>query len=251
MRRKTGRFLIDGAREVTRAIVGGIEFDEAYICPDLCTTPERQEAAHQARDAAQQTILVAPDVFARLAFGDRAEGTIVVAKAPARTLDDLKLPERSLVAVVERIEKPGNFGAVLRSADAAGVSAVIAADSGHDLFNPNAIRASLGAIFTLPVRAADSESVFQWLHSRSLSIYAARVGAEQVYTEADFVRSAAVVLGSEDQGLSSLWQRPDITGIKLPMLGVSDSLNISVAAAVVFYEAWRQRTGAGLAPCLR
>ncbi len=155
--------------------------------------------------------------------------------------------------MLEGVEKPGNVGAVLRSADAAGVSALIVADGGTDLYNSNAIRASLGTIFTVPVCSASSTETLAWLKAHNLTIYAAWVDAEIEYTDADFTRPCAIVLGSEAEGLSDLW-RPNrsngtggggsagsITAIKLPMLGVADSLNVSTAAAVLFYEALRQR----------
>jgi TrmH family RNA methyltransferase len=180
-------------------------------------------------------------VFSKLAFGARAEGVLIVAVAPRRDLEKLALPENPLVAVLEGVEKPGNLGAVLRSADGAGFSAVVAADGGHDLYNPNAIRASLGAIFTLPVCGANSPAALAWLRARKLTIYAARVGAGRLYTEADFTRPTAILLGSEAHGLTEFWCGKDIFDIELPMRGSVDSLNISTAAAILFYEALRQR----------
>jgi TrmH family RNA methyltransferase len=194
--------------------------------------------------AAGSVLHVTPEVFAKIAFGERAEGTLLVAKVPQRKLEELVLPANPLVAVVEGIEKPGNFGAVLRSADGAGVSAAIAADGGHDLYNPNAIRASLGAIFTLPVCAAASDETLAWLRSQGIAIYAARPGGGKVYHEADFTRPAAIVLGSEAHGLSDVWTGDGVTAIALPMRGMVDSLNVSAAAAVLFYEAQRQRSAA-------
>jgi TrmH family RNA methyltransferase len=146
-----------------------------------------------------------------------------------------------LIAVLEGVEKPGNIGAVLRSADAAGVSALILADARTDLYNPNAIRASLGTIFTLPVCEATSEETLRWLREKDISIIAARVDGSAPYTEIDYCRPTAVVLGSEAAGLSPAWTAPDITAVRLPMLGAADSLNVSATAAVIFYEALRQR----------
>jgi TrmH family RNA methyltransferase len=146
------------------------------------------------------------------------------------------------VAVLEGVEKPGNAGAVLRSADAAGVSAVIVADARTDLFNPNAIRASLGAIFSLPVCEATSADALAWLRQRRFAVFAARVDGAVPYTQADYRGPAAIVLGSEAAGLSPVWTGDDIQAVRLPMLGVVDSLNVSAAAAVLFYEARRQRT---------
>jgi TrmH family RNA methyltransferase len=163
-----------------------------------------------------------------------------VARPPQTTLDDLRLPACPLVAVLEGVEKPGNVGAVLRSADAAGVSALIVADGGTDLYNPNTIRASLGTIFSMPVRAAPAPNVRDWLSSRQIPIFAARVDATTSYTDVDFTGPAAIVLGSEAAGLSQVWTA-GVTPIRLPMHGAADSLNVSATAAVLFYEVLRQR----------
>jgi TrmH family RNA methyltransferase len=152
------------------------------------------------------------------------------------------LSDVPLVAVLEGVEKPGNVGAVLRSADGAGVSALIVADAQTDLYNPNAIRASLGTIFSVPVAAAAAADTLTWLRHRGLAIFAARVDGAVPHTEADFRGPAAIVLGSEAKGLSATWTGPDVTAVRLPMAGVADSLNVSAAAAVLFYEALRQRT---------
>jgi TrmH family RNA methyltransferase len=147
-----------------------------------------------------------------------------------------------LIAVLEGVEKPGNVGAVLRSADAAGVSAVILADGRTDLYNPNAIRASSGTIFSMPVCEATSSDVLAWLRERGFRIAAARVDGSVPYTKVDYRGPTAIVLGSEATGLSPIWSGNDIQAVRLPMLGAADSLNVSVTAAVLFYEALRQRT---------
>ncbi len=181
-------------------------------------------------------------MFEKLAFGARAEGVVAVAATPQASLADLVLRENDLVVVLEGVEKPGNVGAVLRSADATGAGAVIVADGRTDLFNPNAIRASLGTIFTVPVAEASSRETLEWLRRRGFSILAARVDGSVVYTEADFKGAAAIVLGSEADGLTDVWSGEGIEALRLPMLGVADSLNVSVTAAVVLYEAVRQRS---------
>ncbi|MEX2140036.1 MAG: RNA methyltransferase [Pirellulales bacterium] len=250
-RQKQGRIIIDGARELMRALQAGVEVVEVFLCEELCRSDDcRKLVETLAEPAAPEIIYVSTKVFEKLAFGARAEGMVGIARTPARSLADLMLPKNSLVAVLEGVEKPGNVGAVLRSADAAGVSALIVADGGTDLYNPNAIRASLGTIFTVPVCAASSVDTLVWLHAHHLAVYAAWVDAEIEYTDADFKRPFAIVLGSEAKGLSDRWRRgmpvtgsaSPITAIKLPMLGVADSLNVSTAAAVLFYEALRQRS---------
>jgi TrmH family RNA methyltransferase len=184
-------------------------------------------------------------VFARIGFGDRAEGAIGVLRIPSLELRDLTLPDDPLVIVIEGVEKPGNLGAVLRSADGAGADAVIAADARTDPFNPNAIRASAGTVFTVPLAAAATADTLDWLGLRDMRIVAARVDAERLYTDADLTGPVAIAFGAESEGLSAAWSATGIEPIRLPMLGVADSLNVSVSAAVVLYEARRQR---GLTP---
>ncbi len=240
-RDKQGRIIIDGTRELARAVAAGAEMLEIFVCEPLCTDAQSQRLLGSLPESGAEILQVTEPVFEKLAFGRRAEGVLGVATMPRPTLADLRLPERPLVAVLEGLEKPGNVGAVLRSADAAGVSAVIVADARTDLYNPNAIRASLGTIFTMPVCAAGSAETLAWLRRRHLAVYAARVDASMPYTEVDYGSPAAVVLGSEAEGLSDVWTADAVTPIHLPMLGVADSLNVSAAAAVLFYEALRQR----------
>ena len=237
-----GRFLIDGRREIERAMVAGVVIEEVYSSAD---DENATDLAQQLRQQGAQILTTTPNVFAKIAFGERDEGLVAIAQTPQRTLAALKLPENPLVAVLENLEKPGNVGAVLRTADAAGVSAVIVADGGTDLYNPNAIRASLGAIFTVPVCAASSVETLAWLKQRGLAIFAARVDGAIDYVAASYRGPAAIVLGSEAKGLSKIWHGPSVTGVNLPMQGVVDSLNVSATAAVLFYEAMRQRGTAG------
>jgi len=243
-RRKEKRILIDGTREISRALAAGVKLHEVFFCAELCQGADARQLLERADLSGAEVIDVGEQVFARLAFGERAEGIVAVAAEPPHRLEDLlRLAEQPLVAVLEGVEKPGNIGAVLRSADAAGVSAVLLASPATDLFNPNAIRASLGTIFSVPVATAASEDVLAWLQSHELPIVAARVEGSAVYTEIDFRRPAAIVIGSEAHGLTSVWSGDDVKAVRLPMLGAADSLNLSAAAAVLFYEALRQRSG--------
>jgi TrmH family RNA methyltransferase len=183
-------------------------------------------------------------VLERVAFGERSEGLVGVVRIPAHGLADLDPAIHAadpLVTVVEGVEKPGNLGAVLRSVDGAGGSSRIAADPVTDLFNPNAIRASLGTIFAVPVAAGSSAAVLGWLRDRGIRILAARVDGGVEYTAADLTGPLAIVLGSEVAGLGPAWTDREISPIRLPMAGVADSLNVSIAAAVLLYEARRQR----------
>ena len=236
-----GVTLIDGGREILRAIAAGVEIVEAFICEPLCVGHEARGTVDRLATTRADVAATTEEVFEKLCFGERTDGVIAVARTPQRRLDDLSLPPQPLVAVIEGVEKPGNLGAILRSADGAGVDAVVVADPHTDLFNPAAIRASMGTIFALPVAASSTEETLAWLDRLAIPVLTARPDAAQLYTDADFRRGAAIVLGSEAQGLSEKWGGARLTPIKLPMHGAADSLNVSVAAAVLFYEARRQR----------
>ena len=240
-RDKRQHFLIDGAREITRAVAAGIRCVEAFVCNELCESQECQNAADALRNAGAEVFDVTPDVYAKLAFGERDDGVVVVAQTPQRQLENLKLPSSPLIAVLEGLEKPGNVGAILRSADAAGVDAIVVCDGRTDLFNPNIIRASLGTVFRDNVCEASTEDALRWLGTQYVPIVAARPDAEPLYTDIDMRAGAAIVLGSEAAGLTDAWRGTNITAMGLPMLGMADSLNVSTTAAVLFYEALRQR----------
>jgi RNA methyltransferase, TrmH family len=245
-RERQGRFLIDGAREILRALQAGIKLEQLFVCEAQCRSDEADQALGRARSNGVEILPVTPQVFGKLAFGDRAEGILAVAATPRSMLADLPaLVPELLVAVLAGVEKPGNIGAVLRTADAAGVSAVILADPRTDLFNPNAIRASLGTIFTVPIAVATAAETLAWLREKQCRILTTRVEARLTYSEAEYRGPTAIVLGSEAQGLSGDWTGADIVPVRVPMLGIADSLNVSATAAVLFYEALRQRGAAG------
>ncbi len=171
-----------------------------------------------------------------------AEGIVAVISTPQVSLSELRLPRESIIGVLEGVEKPGNLGAILRSADAAGVGAIVVADGRTDLYNPAVIRASLGAVFTIPTCTATAAETLAWLRLRNIPILAARPDGSILHTEIDMNHGAAIVLGGEADGLSGAWLADDIQPIRLPMLGAVDSLNVSATAAVLFYEALRQRS---------
>lgn len=244
-RARQGRFLIDGAREISRAIEGQFLIDAYFVSPDDVRTDEAHRALDLLSEIDAERFDVSSAVLAKIAYGARNEGLVAVARTPTGSLEELVVPPGGVVAVLVGLEKPGNVGAIVRSADAAGVAAVVVADGVSDLFNPNAIRASLGTIFTLPCRAATSGETLAWLRKqRVTTIVAARPDAPGDYTEVDCSGTTAIVLGSEAEGLSAVWQGEDIVAVRLPMLGSADSLNVSATAAVLFYEALRQRRGA-------
>lgn len=246
-RQKLGRFLIDGRREISRGLQAGLPIREVFYCRDICTPQQAGEIdslLDELKIRNVELIAVSAAVFRKMAFGDRAEGVLAVADVPQWKLADLTLSGKTppLVAVIEGIEKPGNIGAVVRSADGAGLDAVVLADCHTDMFNPNAIRASLGTVLTFPVRAATAAETLAWLREHKLPIYAARVDGAVPYTEIDYRRGGAMLLGSEAEGLSDAWRGDDVQAVSLPMRGTADSLNISATAAVIFYEALRQRS---------
>lgn len=249
-RDETGLTLVDGARELRRALEAGFELREAFVCPELLTTDNARAVLSLLQHRGVTLRTVAPVVYSKVAFGDRSDGIVGVLAIPPSDLSALaqrlaqRVAHRALLAVVEAVEKPGNLGAILRSADGAGVDGLIAADPQTDLFNPNAIRASVGTIFAVPLAAAATADTVAWLRERALTIVAARVEGGLPYTGVDMTGPTAIVLGSESAGLSDAWRGPDVVAVRLPMRGAADSLNVSTAAAVLFYEARRQRDAA-------
>lgn len=257
-RDRTGLTLVDGGRESLRAVEAGAEVVEAFVCSAMVETADGRRVLELLESAASGTrsgageaargrhalTEVSPRALARLAYGDRADGIVLVVRTPGTSLEGITLPDAPLVLVTEDVEKPGNVGAILRSADAVGASAVLAV-GGTDLYNPNVIRASVGTVFSVPVAAAPAVEVTAWLRAKGLRIVASRVDAADLHVDADLTGPIAIVLGSEAHGLSNAWQAPDVETIRLPMLGAGDSLNVSAAAAVLLYEAWRQRRSGG------
>lgn len=240
-RELSGLTIVDGTREVRRALDSGIAAVEAFVCESLLAGPDARAALDILTTRDIPRLSVSEAVFAKLAFGSRSEGLVVIVRLPSTTLADLQVGGDPLLLVIEGVEKPGNVGAVMRTADGAGVDAVIAASPVTDLYNPNAIRASVGTIFGLPLAAAPTDDVIAWLRDRGIRIVTARVGAELAYSDGDLTGPLAIVLGAEAQGLSSAWDGPDITAVGIPMAGTADSLNVSNSAAILAYEARRQR----------
>jgi len=239
-REAAGLTVIDGSRELARALAGGALVIDAFVDWERLDAVGRLAVADAHRRGTQVTEVSSP-VLDRIAYGDRAEGVVATVRIPDLALDRCRIPAEPLVVVLEAVEKPGNLGAVLRSADGAGADAVIAADPRTDLFNPNAVRASVGTIFALPVASGSSADVLAWLRAKGIRIVTARVDAPGAYTETDLRGPVAIVLGSEADGLAPIWDGDDVTAVSLPMLGVADSLNVSTAAAILLYEARRQR----------
>lgn len=258
IRRRENKFLVDGVREVFRAWQSDYHFIEVFV---LSETEEEEVGDPNARhykelnkfikELIQEKVpvwRVNHQVFEKIGFGDRNEGIVAVVEGRTLSFNELEstLPESPLIGVLERIEKPGNIGAVYRSADGAGLDALILVDSGSDLYNPNTIRASLGTLFRIPTVLAATEETIDWLIKSKIQIVSAICDAAIPYTLTDYTTATAIVLGNEADGLTAPWSVKRETeagnlGIKIPMLGIADSLNISNAAAILFYEARRQR----------
>jgi TrmH family RNA methyltransferase len=240
-REDLGLTLVDGARELRRALDADVDVVELFACEAMLAGSDARMVMDDASTRGLTVTPVTEAAFGKIAFGSRTDGLVAVVRSPAHDLEGLRLVGAPMVVVVDGVEKPGNLGAVLRSADGAGADAVIAAAPGTDLMNPNVIRASAGTVFSIPTAAASTDQVVQWLTERRVRILTARVDAERTYTDVDLTGPIAFVLGAEDRGLGDAWAIDQAEPIRLPMLGVADSLNVSVAAAVLLYEARRQR----------
>lgn len=234
-REKSDLFLIEGYRELLRAIDGGMEIERLYTCSELFLGSN--EGALIAR-AGGEVLECNEAVFRKLSYRDRPDGLLAVAKQRHRKLDEL---QGSLFVIAEAIEKPGNLGTILRSSDATGVDGVIVVDRCTDVHNPNVVRASVGTLFTIPVIEASSEETLAWLAARKIRTLAATPAAEKSYTEIDMRGALAIVVGTEQLGLSDKWMEGADLKVRIPMRGVADSLNVAMATTVLMYEALRQR----------
>jgi TrmH family RNA methyltransferase len=232
--------VIDGIKEIRCALEAGIKIAELYVCEELL--PDCDDGlAVEAGSAASEKFSVSEEVFRKGAYGDRVEGLIAVVPIPRLELKDLTLGDCPLLLVIEGLEKPGNLGAVIRSADAAGVTGVIACEAKTDLFNPNAIRASIGTIFSVPLIRASSSETIGWLKSNGIHSFAATPYAESNHVDTDFKRPTAIVLGSEHHGLTNTWLNGADATVRIPMQGKADSLNLAMSATILAFEARRQR----------
>ncbi len=235
-----GQTLVDGAREALRVLDAGTTVARAFVCRGLIRSDDAERVLRQLGERGAEVVQVSERAHDRLAYGNRRDGIVLVVDVPPHALDDLDIPPDPLVLVTEDVEKPGNLGAILRTADGAGCAAVLAI-GGTDLFNPNVVRASVGTIFTVPVAATTADQAIAWLRRRRIRAVAAVVGAATSYFDADLSGSVALILGSEADGLSAAWHDSQIEAVSIPMAGTADSLNVSVAAAILAYESRRQR----------
>ena len=227
-RKARGLFVVEGRREYVRAVEAGFRTETLFV---------REGEAEEVR----ADFVVSRQLYEKIACREGTEGIVAVMQARERSLQDLHLSPSPLVLVLESVEKPGNLGAVLRSADAAGVDAVLVCDPLTDLYNPNLIRASLGAAFSVQLAACRSEEAYGWLKEKGIAILTAQLQDSELYYRTDMVRPVALVFGTEDKGLSDYWRQRADAHIRIPMAGMMDSLNVSVSAAILAFEAVRQR----------
>ena len=240
-RREQGLFVVEGRRELEHCLEAGYSVRTIFVCPEIAGQAGNDDVRHARPDRASQIIEIPEALYRKVAYRESTEGIIAEVEYKERTLSDLQLPENPLVMVLESVEKPGNLGAVLRSADAAGADAVLICDPLTDLYNPNLIRASIGAVFTVPTVACSSEDAIAFLQSRGIQILTAQLQDSSLYYDVDMRRGTALVMGTESTGLTDVWRRAASAHIRIPMLGRLDSLNVSVSAAILLFEAVRQR----------
>jgi RNA methyltransferase, TrmH family len=233
-RQKDGLMLVEGYDEIQLALSAG------HKPRTLLTAPEI--ASRQVDAVGSEIITVKRAVFEKISYRENPEGWLGIFPIPRTLLDDLKLSELPLVIIAESIEKPGNLGAILRTADAAHVDAVLVCDPRVDVWNPNVVRASRGTVFTVPVVETDNASTLEWLRSQKIHIFAATPSAEVMYSGVDMREPLAIAVGTEDEGLTDFWMSNADVKMKIPMMGRVNSLNVSVSTALIVYEALRQRS---------
>lgn len=237
-RRKKGQFLLEGKRELSLAIKGGYTIETLLFFPDLFSESEAKAMQHYN----VEIIEISKEVFQKLAYRSTTEGVIAVGKTKPHTLEKLKLiSKKPLVLVAEAPEKPGNIGALLRTADAANVDAVIIANPKSDIYNPNIIRSSVGCVFTTEIAVASSKDIITYLQKYNFNIFSAILQESESYHTQDYTLPTAIVVGTEATGLTQEWRDAATQNVSIPMQGVIDSMNVSVAAGILIFEAKRQR----------
>ncbi len=245
-RRETGLALVDGRRELARAAAAGIEVVEVFLDADAPADATLEALLESLAARGTRLVALARKPFEKIAFGSRNEGVVGVVRFSGRRLEAFRVAVDRPVLVIEGVEKPGNLGAILRTADAAGIAGVIACDTATDPANPAAIRASLGTVFTVPLAVATAEEAIAWCASHGRRVIAAMPDGKRLWHEAALSGATAILLGSEAHGLSRHWQEAADRGriafetVRLPMRGIADSLNVSATAAILAYEALRQ-----------
>ncbi|MDR1809397.1 MAG: RNA methyltransferase [Prevotella sp.] len=232
-------FIIEGARELSLALAGGYAIHSVFVCPSIFASSDYPDVLNELPESLQYE--VSENVFKKIAYRENSDGLLALAVPKKHSPDDLHLPDNPFVIVLEAVEKPGNLGAILRTADAAAADAVIVCEPLADLYNPNVVRASVGCLFTVQTAVCTSEEALNWLKARNICSFAAELEASIPYQEANFRQASAIIMGTEADGLTPFWLKNADVRIKIPMRGKIDSLNVSVSTAVLTFEAMRQR----------
>ena len=236
-RRKQGVFVVEGIRELQHCLNAGYTINSIFFCPELTDTGALSSLLSENIASYE----VSPEVYEKIAYRGSTEGVIAIVQSKQLALKDLHLSKQPLLIVLESVEKPGNLGAILRSADAAGADAVIICDPLTDLYNPNLIRSSIGAIFSVPCVACSSDDCINFLKQNNINILTAQLQDSKLYYDTDMTCGTAIIMGTESTGLTDVWRKAADAHIRIPMLGQLDSLNVSVSAAILLFEAVRQR----------
>ncbi len=233
-REEEGLMLVEGIYEIETALQSGLSPQTIYTSPDVA-------GERNLEFSNIECVTVSPQVFAKISYRDNPDGWLAVFPIPQHTLDGLVLPIFPLIVIAEAVEKPGNLGAILRTADAAGVDALLVCDPRVDLFNPNVVRASRGTVFTVPVVQVSNQQALDWLRKNKIKVLAATPGADRIFTDIDLCESTAIAVGTEDEGLSEFWLSHADEKVLIPMKGKVNSLNVAASVAIIAYEAVRQR----------
>jgi len=238
-REKQNVFVVEGLKELEKAIHSGYRFESVYFLPELISFENLQKLFNQRLPS--NVYEVTADVFSKIAYRENSGGIVALAVPKAHVINELEVESKPLFLVIEGVEKPGNIGAIYRTADAAGISGIIICDPKTDIYNPNTIRASLGCVFTVPTIITTSEKAILWLKKNDIKIYCTYLQAAYPYHKVDYTQNSAIVMGTEATGISDVWINSADANIIIPMRGMADSMNVSTSAAVVLFEACRQR----------
>jgi RNA methyltransferase, TrmH family len=236
-RKQSGTFLIEGKREIELALKGNYELETILFLPEIISEIE----INQLTNTSIERIAISKEVYQKLAYRDTTEGILAVAKTKSMLLSDLKLSNNPLILIAEAPEKPGNIGALLRTADAANLDAVIIANPKSDLYNPNIVRSSVGCLFTRQIATGTTQEIIAFLKERKINFYCATLQNSTSYHTQDYTQATALVVGTEATGLTQEWRDQATQNIIIPMQGAIDSMNVSVAGAILIFEAKRQR----------
>jgi RNA methyltransferase, TrmH family len=240
-REKTKKTLLEGYRLISRALDANFLMEECYFAPSMFLGKNEEALLNSLHDKGTKLIKVSENILQKMSYRDRPEGLIALSFVKEHKLEKMPVVENGLYLIVEAIEKPGNLGSILRSADASGVNGLIICDKCTDLYNPNVLRASTGAIFYVPIAECSSNEAISWLHFNNIETLAATPHAKKTYDNVDMTKSIAIVTGTEQYGLTPLWMENSKIKTRIPMCGKIDSLNVAIATSILLFEASRQR----------